>query len=552
MDKIKIRTGANISNILQSTITYAQAFTELVKNSIQNGATKVNIQLNEASVVIYDNGIGFDDTKDENGMSAFEKYFVFGNSYDSSGGVGPRLGHMGIGGKVANDKLSDGKNTHWTIETKNMNGNSFSVTYQPGKTEFLDDYQPTIQTLENFIPRSKPRPWLPTSYADNRSGTIITIHNLDLPIASGGWNINSIKKELQDFFGHLVKQGKNEIDIILNGESLQFDYTLSGYTFPRINEEFEYKMEHQSLTSELSLNLTLLQSPSDFKSSNLDGVVIVSETKIRTLTANDVFGSQPSKLHKLFQNLRGFIVCSDLSSVLDHTGMPAKDLSHHSLRLDHPLTKPFFDKVSELIVDLLTSYMILNAKKKTTHTLDNIVIDVVEIIAKNMNLASDDMMIELQPKKKKKDLSAKEQMKKENVSEKIADKLINNEVTHKTKGPFKKRRRARNAQNLKKDLTKPTPKKRRGIRYEIKPFGADQKKVMADLETVGDFCVYINSENYKFVALEKSNNKLGLAMHIAESVIGELMKYTDPNVTHTEITEKMSEFYQKNFNKIKV
>jgi hypothetical protein len=47
------------------------------------------------------------------------------------------------------------------------------------------------------------------------------------------------------------------------------------------------------------------------------------------------------------------------------------------LREDHSLTKPFFDKVSELIVDLLMSYMILNTKKKTTHSLDNIVIDVV-------------------------------------------------------------------------------------------------------------------------------------------------------------------------------
>jgi len=538
MDKIKIRTGANISNILQSTITYAQAFTELVKNSIQNGATNVNIQLNEKSVVVQDNGVGFDDTKDENGMSAFEKYFVFGNSYDSSGGAGPRLGHMGIGGKVANDKLSDGESTHWEIETKNLNGNSFLVTYQPGKTEFLDDYQPTIQTLD--------------SSRLIESGTIITIHNLDLLIASGGWNVDSVRKELQDFFGHLVKQGKNEIDIILNGESLQFDYTLTGYTFPRIEETFEYGMNGETSTSELSMNLTLLQSPRDFKSSNLDGVVIVSGTKIRTLTSDDVFGAQPSRLHKLFQNLRGFVVCNDLSSVLDHTGMPAKDLSHHSLREDHALTKPFFDKVSELIVDLLMSYMILNAKKKTTHTLDNIVIDVVEVIAENMNLTSDDMTIELQPKKKETDLSAKEQMKKENVSEKIADKIIDNEVKHKTRGPHRRRRRARNAQNLKKDLTKPTPKKRRGIRYEIKPFGADQKKVMADLETVGDFCVYINSENYKFVALEKSNNKLGLAMHIAESVIGELMKYNDPNVTHAEITEKMSEFYQKNFNKIKV
>jgi hypothetical protein len=538
MDKIKIRTGSNISNILQSTITYSQAFTELVKNSIQNGAKLISIQLNEKSVVIKDNGIGFDDAKDESGMSAFEKYFVFGNSYDSNGGVGPRLGHMGIGGKIANDKLSDGENAHWTIETKNSKGKNFLVTYKPGKTEFLDDYQPSVEKLNLSSMKSH--------------GTIITIHNLDLPIAKEGWNINSIKKELQDFFGHLIRQGKNEIDIVLNGESLKFDYTLSGYTFPRITETFEYQIENRILNSELSMNLTLLQSPADFKSCNLDGVTIVSETKIRKLTATDVFGSQSSKLHKLFQNLRGFIVCKDLSSVLDHTGMPAKDLSHHSLREDHALTKPFFEKVSELIVELLTSYSILNKKKKTIHTLDNIVIDVIETIVESMNLTEDAMTIELKPKAKKRDLSAKEQMKKENVSEKIVDKIISNEVIRKTSGRGRVRRRAKAASELKKTLTKPTPKKRRGIRYEIKPFGAEQYKTMSDCERVGSFCVYINSENYKFVSLEKSENKLGLALHIAELVIIELLKYKNPNVTPSEISEILSEFYKNNFKKIKV
>ena len=38
-------------------------------------------------------------------MSGFEKYFVFGNSYDLTGGKGVKLGQMGIGGKLANDKL---------------------------------------------------------------------------------------------------------------------------------------------------------------------------------------------------------------------------------------------------------------------------------------------------------------------------------------------------------------------------------------------------------------------------------------------------------------
>ena len=112
MEEIQIKTGARISNILQSTVTYAQAFTELVKNSMQSGATFVEITLSDDNAIIKDNGIGFDHNKDENGMTGFEKYFVFGNSYDMSNGVGATLGQMGIGGKIANDKLSDNENTH--------------------------------------------------------------------------------------------------------------------------------------------------------------------------------------------------------------------------------------------------------------------------------------------------------------------------------------------------------------------------------------------------------------------------------------------------------
>ena len=121
-NKIQIKTGARISNILQSTVTYEQAFTELVKNSMQSGATFVDISCNEDSVIVIDDGIGFDHEVDDNGMTGFEKYFVFGNSYDMSGGAGPILGHMGIGGEIPNDKLSDTNDTLWTIETKNKKG----------------------------------------------------------------------------------------------------------------------------------------------------------------------------------------------------------------------------------------------------------------------------------------------------------------------------------------------------------------------------------------------------------------------------------------------
>ena len=99
MEQIKIQTGANLSRLLQSTVNIPQAFTELVKNSIQNFSTFSKIDFDSSSVTVIDDGQGFDHLKDESGMSGFEKYFVFGNSYDMTGGKGVKLGQMGIGGK---------------------------------------------------------------------------------------------------------------------------------------------------------------------------------------------------------------------------------------------------------------------------------------------------------------------------------------------------------------------------------------------------------------------------------------------------------------------
>ena len=47
---------------------------------------------------------------------------------------------MGIGGKLANDKLSHETDIHWTIETKNKHGKCFLVEYKPSGTEFLNEY----------------------------------------------------------------------------------------------------------------------------------------------------------------------------------------------------------------------------------------------------------------------------------------------------------------------------------------------------------------------------------------------------------------------------
>ena len=577
--EIEIKTGARISNILQSTVTYEQAFTELVKNSMQSGATFVDITCNEDSVIVIDNGIGFDHEDDANGMTGFEKYFVFGNSYDMSDGTGPILGHMGIGGKIANDKLSNTNNTLWTIETKNKKGKCLLVTYQPGETEFLDDYSPTIQEVEK-------------SNIESKHGTIVTIKNLDTPIKNNGWNLLGIKKELQDFFGYLVRSGKKEFNIILNGDSLEFDYTLPGYIFPEIAKEFTFEHNGENKIGNIKFNLSLMQNNEQIQNCPLDSVVIVSDVKVCNLTLDneslikEVYESisketgkkvNPQKsVRNLFAKLRGFVVSSELSDILDHTGMPAKDLSHHSLREDHPVTNPFYGVVYKTIIDILRGYLLLNVKQETNR-LGTLADNVVKLIASEIEI-DENLLIDFGIKTEEID-TAESRMLKVKVAEDVIGNLIKAEIENKTKNIRRRRRRQRAKKELQKSLLEKYKKSpnipanlkesengefiededgvkrklysNRGIKYEIKPFGAGKEKIMSDLEPVGQFCVYINSENYKFIALNDAEDNLGLALHIAESMIRELTRYKNPLANKNEIDESLSDFYQKSYTKLR-
>ena len=148
-ENIKIRAGTGLQAVLQSTINFPQAFTELAKNSLQNGATVCNIDVADDMIKVLDNGNGFDHVKaDDSDMSDFEKYFVFGNSYDLNAGDGPKLGKMGIGGKISNDKLSEPNDSHWQIYTKNKHGKCFVIDYDPpSNVEFFEDYAPSIKEI---------------------------------------------------------------------------------------------------------------------------------------------------------------------------------------------------------------------------------------------------------------------------------------------------------------------------------------------------------------------------------------------------------------------
>ena len=574
METIKIKTGARISNILQSTVNYQQAFTELVKNSMQNGATNVDITFENNKIVVEDNGIGFDHVKDSSNMNGFEKYFVFGNSYQTGTGNSPALGHMGIGGKVANDKLSNSSDVHWTIETKNKHGKSFLVTYKPGETEFLDDYSPEIKELEQTNVKSE-------------HGTIVTIHNLDKPILNGKLGLLSVKRELQDFFGFIVQTGNNDFNVNLNGASLKFEYTLPGYRFNEISREFTYEMNGERKKGNVYFNLSLMQSELDSQNCSLDSTIVVSDVKICDflLDKKDVLEkvfediSTEAGQHitlsdsvlSLFNRLRGFVVCNELSSVMDHTGMPAKDLSHHFLRDDHPVTLPFYETAYRVIVDLLRGYLMLDIDQQT-EKFGTLAHNVVKVILDEMNIDTDLLIDFLETNIE----SAEERMSKASVAKEIVGNLIKSELRSKTADIKNHKQRKTVKELLEQTLTKKEPKvpedtapdetgdfiedelgeetkisETKSIRYEIKPFGEGRERIMSQIQTDGDFCVYINSENYKFDAFHNSEDVFGLALHIAECVMREVTRHKNPSTSQSEIDEILSDFYKKSYKKLK-
>ena len=69
------------------------------------------------------------------------------------------------------------------------------------------------------------------------------------------------------------------------------------------------------------------------------------------------------KIYNVFNQLIGFISCDELSEVMDNTGMPAKDLSHHGLRNDHPVTIPY-TRVYKVIIEWIVEYIKLNQEEK--------------------------------------------------------------------------------------------------------------------------------------------------------------------------------------------
>ena len=562
MDNIEIKTGANLSRLLQSTVNIPQAFTELVKNSIQNFSTFTKINLLENSAVILDDGQGFDHEKDENGMSAFEKYFVFGNSYDLTGGEGIRLGQMGIGGKLANDKLSHEKDIYWTIETKNVHGKCFLVEYKPSGSQFLNEYSPSLTELS-----------IDDCSIETDTGTKITIVSLKQNIQNDGWPKGAIQGELCTFFGFLLPQLEKEgktFNIHLDGKSLDFSYKLPGSNIPIIKRTFDYDYYGKSKTGNIEFRLSLVYNRDLIKNHPLKNIDIISKVKICPFHLSDqdiieeVYNNLQKKskedlpkidqIHGNFSKLIGFISCDELSEVMDNTGMPAKDLSHHGLREDHPVTIPFYKKVYQVIVQWIIEYIKLNEEEKMD-ILDALAQEVSSLLA---DYFEEDDLVDLWEDSEGQEDDEDEEPEIDDEEEEQIKKLA--EYAVEKTWDFDPE-----PDDPKEDsdpLVPPLPKSWRGfsnrkikkskrIRYRIIDFGEDLRHSMSRMDDAGDFTILINSGNPKFKRFSEEKSPFLLAIHIAELLIREIVMAQNPLSRPSDIDKRVSDFYDNQYSNLK-
>lgn len=355
MEHIQIRTGNGLRPRLASTVNFGNLFTELIKNSLQNNATNVWIGYNKQHVKVIDDGIGFDDVKDSTGMNDFEKYFVYGESYTKSD-KHLNLGQMGIGGKAANDRLSDIKNTHWSIGTINKHNRCYIMSFKSSDEKFLDQIKPTLKQS------SREECGINTA-----TGTAITIHNLNKQLLESGFPDKEIKKNIQQFFNMLYFQTKKQnrtFNIYVNGELIKFNDSLPGRPWMNETRTIYYRANGNQHSCTYNLRLNSIRGQQ--VQSLLNCVDLISYTRICK------YSLDPQRINKRIQNkyltwehiyhfwennIRGYITCDALSDVRDANGLAAKDLTHHNLNNDHPITQALHADINNIMYNKISTIL---------------------------------------------------------------------------------------------------------------------------------------------------------------------------------------------------
>ena len=501
---------------------------------------------------------------------------------------------MGIGGKLANDKLSD-VNPNWTIVTKNKHSKAFRMDYKPPKTEFLDDYNPVVTEVA-----------YDDSYFAHGTGTKIIINTLNKRLINSleaelGW----AKKEIRSFFGVLIQNSKKsnkEIKISLNGEDLSFDYDLPGSSFLRKKIDFTYHNGIEEQESSIDFNLFKIIDRSQIKGLPVRGVEIIAGVKICELKLDDSdlveeiykkisekegkeISPEASVLH-LFNKLIGFVVCDDLGSVLDETGMPAKDLSHHALRQDHFIVQPFLRAIYERLIHSIRGYLGVDEKGRR-NAFNDMSQEVLKLIDEEVDVDveqispyetdtfamaksgddepeqedEDDDDEESEDNNDEdsdlRDNAAEKEIEPEELPEedygyidpeKIPDdmpdyvdpKILPKEVFLDLDG-----------NEDQEEVSVEEITKVKNIIYDIANFGEGYEHDMSSHHMYSKLIVMINSGSHKFKKIEESEDKYAMAAYIAECMVKEIALYKLPELELREVEYKISEFYKEHGNKIK-
>lgn len=565
---IKVRTGSNLRAVLKSTVNIPQAFTELVKNSLQNDAAFCQISLFDNYAIIEDNGIGLSAKRDESGLNSFEKYFTYGNSYDQMEGKGLRLGQMGIGGKVANDKLSHSENTHWQIETKDLSGDCYLVDYRPPKTDFLDDYSPLISKIDPEDCTIK-----------SLSGTKITIKTLAQEVQTDGWKEQEIRSELQSFFGILVQKLKEDglsFDLIFQGKSINFDYKLPGQPI-NFQESFDYQLLNKDSISEtktalVDFRLSYVRNAQDLRNFHQKTIDLVSDVKVCSLS----FSIFPEKsrcqqiakelghdkfeyhlLQKYFNSLIGFISCKNIIEDIDFSNNNAKDLSHHNLRLDHSLTAPLYSCIGEALLrwiitfDLADNSFSASAVEALTAKMSEFILDFIgqdELldIMEDFGLEYDAYEhVTVQKLAKLSELGSMAVDSALKTQESLYNKQRDRNKEENASAFFPKNQAW---QETVLELTKV----KKSIPFEVVDFEEHETYLMSKLDPFFKFKVLINSKNPKYISFFEETNPIMMSLYVSELLIREIVFFTtDDGSVHKTLDLKISQFYEKSFSRIK-
>lgn len=533
---IKIKTGTSITKILQTTVSIPQAICELIKNSAQNGAKSCWLFLNKENAQIIDDGMGFNMNSECSGLNGFEKYFIYGSSFEQHENIGLlRLGKMGIGGKISNDRIANEENPHWAITSKNKHGTWQAEYQQDNQKMFLCDQD--VKILKD------PKVHHPV-LNEISSGTLIEIKNLRSSIAQKGWPLDEIKSELSTFFAK-----DNKIKIFLNGQPVSLKPNFIGTKIPKFSKKFSYKLNNKEKTAKVvfelyfarnkeAINMLVGERIGLYDFAKIKNIETLEQAKVEEFVEKNFENSTVSyrAVNEVFNSLMGSITCEEINTDLDESGLAAKDLGHHNLRPDHPLTKPLESTIFETLVSWIISFSIIDNKEKFS-AIDALAVHTSNVVAKlfdekeiKQSLASNKKTPRVITKTKKFEKNISQMLSVESKEE------IDNILGFEEKISFQPISRN--------DSAKIKEERSIGIPFSIVDFSEKEKHLLSKPDKGENLRVLINSGSNKFNFFEK-DSAMNLSMFLAECIIKETCLFINPLATQSEIDLKIEIFYKK-------